>query len=135
MKMSNRIGSQSSSRYFGKQSSVLAKEQVETEFNLTRDKYRRGELPLAEYRSWLKTMILRDTQGRVWTIGAKTGRWYRREGKQWVADTPEDSLALYVFNKYGDARRPSASIAYCRRCGSVLRPQAKFCSQCGTPRR
>lgn len=52
-------------------------------------KYVSGEWSLEEYAVGLGKVIVRDTSGGEWTIGATSGEWYRREaGSQWVRTEP-----------------------------------------------
>jgi len=50
-----------------------------------------GRLSDQELREGLSSLTLRDDQGRLWSLGAESGAWYRQEGNAWVRDDPAHS--------------------------------------------
>ncbi len=93
---------------------------VETAFQSLRRQFREKEISRREFIDRLKKLRLRDSQGRFWMIGAKSGNWYFFDGRDWVISDPpsEDSgrakcLSCGWENEGGtDA---------CVRCGESLR--------------
>jgi hypothetical protein len=47
----------------------------------------------AQFDAALKNMMVRDAQGRHWTLGAKDGRWYMHDGRAWVLANPPIATA------------------------------------------
>jgi hypothetical protein len=106
--------------------------------------YERGSVSRGQYAAWLSSFLLTDRQGNLWTIGAGSGGWYRREASGWVRDTPVGPLFPLVGEAQeapavgstdpqsgaGDTPRKQAG-PLCGRCGQELRPEDRFCSQCG----
>jgi hypothetical protein len=134
----------------GSQTQGASAGQVRTHFDLIHEEYKQGRLAPEHYRDLLKALVLRDTEGRLWTIGTKSIKWYRREGRRWVEGIPSGPLVFDASKQQtGDSKRgtsgapaarpdppPQGSITiYCRACGRMLRPETKFCNKCGTPRR
>jgi len=57
-------------------------------FGALRDSYDTGRLDARSFGLALRDLRVIDTEGYQWTIGATTGRWYRRnqqEGGQWMS--------------------------------------------------
>lgn len=52
-----------------------------------------GRLSDQELREGLSSMTLRDEKGRLWSLGAESGAWYRQEGDAWVRDAPSPPMA------------------------------------------
>ena len=42
----------------------------------------------AQFDAAQKNLMLRDAQGRHWTLGAKDGKWYMHDGRAWVLANP-----------------------------------------------
>jgi hypothetical protein len=49
---------------------------VESEFIQLRKDYQKEKITEREFKDRLKQLRLTDKNGRCWTIGAKTGKWY-----------------------------------------------------------
>ncbi|MBC7317628.1 MAG: hypothetical protein H5T70_14495, partial [Chloroflexi bacterium] len=47
-----------------------------------------GALSDEEYLAQVERLMLRDADGRWWTIGARTGKWYVSQGGAWVEAEP-----------------------------------------------
>ena len=58
--------------------------------------FHRGAFSKEEYQDFLLTLVAADRQGTLWTIGAATGKWYRKDGDRWVEGEPPDELYLPV---------------------------------------
>ena len=53
-----------------------------------REQFDAGEINEEEFKEELESLQLKDEQGRYWTIGAQTGKWYFYDGRRWVEETP-----------------------------------------------
>ena len=42
----------------------------------------------AQFDTAQRNLMVRDAQGRHWTLGAKDGKWYMHDGNAWVLATP-----------------------------------------------
>ena len=71
-----------------------------------------SEIGARLYRTLRPALVAWDDQGASWTVGTKTGTWYRLEGGTWIARMPPARLFLdeIVFQKLIDlqAAFPSA---------------------------
>lgn len=47
----------------------------------------------AQFDAALKNLMVRDAQGRHWTLGAKDGKWYMHDGRAWVLANPPIATA------------------------------------------
>jgi hypothetical protein len=89
---------------------------VEREFKQLRDEFKRKRLSEPDFKKKLKELRLQDKDGRFWTIGAQTGRWYYFDGNDWTESKPpslEDKRAI------------------CVRCGFENDLENEACSYCG----
>lgn len=51
-----------------------------------------GTITEEEFEVQVRNLLLRDDEGRYWTIGAQTEKWYRYEAGEWVQDSPPPTL-------------------------------------------
>jgi hypothetical protein len=58
--------------------------EAEEQFKKLKAQFDAGMLPEPKFKSELEELMIRDEQGRWWTIGYETGLWYRHDGKNWV---------------------------------------------------
>ena len=104
--------------------------EVETAFQVLRQRFREREISRREFIDQLKKLRLRDDQGRFWMIGAQTGRWYYFDGREWVeAVPPAEAAAKPKCYACGLENEPGA--AACSRCGESLERTAALCPNCG----
>ncbi|MBI5051974.1 MAG: hypothetical protein HZB52_01750 [Chloroflexi bacterium] len=47
----------------------------------------------AQFDAAIKNLMVRDAQGRHWTLGAKDGKWYMHDGRAWVLANPPVATA------------------------------------------
>jgi hypothetical protein len=104
--------------------------EVESAFQVLRQRFRDGEISRREFIDQLKKLRLRDDEGRFWMIGAQTGRWYFFDGREWVqAEPPAESPVRRKCYACGlDNEEGSAT---CVRCGESLERTAALCPNCG----
>lgn len=62
--------------------------QVEEEFFRLRGQFAVGRISAQEYDEALRHLQVRDAEGRVWMLGANSGRWYYTTSPQWVEGEP-----------------------------------------------
>ncbi len=89
---------------------------VEDQYFLLRGKLDAGRLTGEQFADALKKLMLQDAQGRYWTIGADSGKWYVHDGQSWSPWNPPE---------------PDGVRGVCASCGQVLGSSAAFCSNCG----
>jgi LysM repeat protein len=61
---------------------------LQRRYDELREQFDAGDISEEKFREELEGLQLRDEQGRYWTIGAQTGKWYRFDGRTWVEETP-----------------------------------------------
>ncbi len=104
---------------------------VEIAFHGLRRQYRRREISRREFIDRLKKLRLRDEQGRFWMIGARTGKWYYFDGRDWVrADPPPAERKKVKCYSCGLENEPGEE--FCERCGESLVEKEPVCPNCGT---
>ena len=69
-------------------STSISASEVMAFFQGLRYGYHTGDLSLNDFRNALHDLVFRDIEGNLWTIGASSGKWYRRLGNQWVIGIP-----------------------------------------------
>ncbi len=63
-------------------------QKAEDEFFLLRGKLQAGRITREQFDLAVKGLTIQDDQGRYWTIGGNTGKWYVHDGRAWVEATP-----------------------------------------------
>ena len=71
---------------------------MRTLFYAVWNEYSNGRLTIDRVRSFLQKLVMYDAEGNVWTIGARSGKWYRRVGDGWVEDEPRGPLTPAQLN-------------------------------------
>jgi len=102
--------------------------EIEVYFNILCEGFQKGELTFNELRDELKDIMLYDEDAVLWTIGAKSGKWYRREGEKWITGTPEGPL----YSAYRVEEKLSAISRTCPKCDKLVDSEYRFCPYCGT---
>lgn len=124
---------------------------VEKEFLHLKDEFDRKRLSESDFKKRLKDLRLQDQEGRFWTIGAQTGKWYYFDGNDWVEEKPpslQDKRAICVQcgfendlenescvycgesliggGREGEEEEPFS----CPKCGRKLDKYSFFCPDC-----
>jgi hypothetical protein len=126
----------------GKRRTLTAR-QARILYDLIMQDYRAGKLKREDCRALLDTMLFRDRDGEIWTIGAKSGNWFRRDGDRWVEETPSGPLRYISIAERppAPAGKPASASAVasspapaiCAHCGTPIIPGTRFCTRCGAP--
>jgi RNA polymerase subunit RPABC4/transcription elongation factor Spt4 len=129
---------------------------VEKEFLHLRDEFHRKRLSEPDFKKKLKELRLQDKDGRFWTIGAQTGKWYCFDGDDWLEAKPpslEEKRAICVHCGYENDLENQACIYCgenlisedieerneietgpeefsCPKCGRILDKYSLFCPDC-----
>ncbi len=61
---------------------------VEQQIQVLRRRYTAGSLTGDQLRAELRKLMIADDSGNWWMIGMESDRWYRYDGKDWIAATP-----------------------------------------------
>jgi hypothetical protein len=124
---------------------------VEKEFKQLRDEFKRKRLSEPDFKKKLKELRLQDKDGRFWTIGAQTGKWYYFDGNDWTESKPpslQDKRAICVHCGFendleneacsycGESLMESKELEgeeefTCPTCGKNLDKYSFFCPDCG----
>ena len=106
--------------------------------------YASGHIDERQARLFMHGIMAGDYQGNLWTVGTRTGRWYRKKGETWVEDRPSGSLFLAVPEKNlaemqaqlaelkMELEIRASRVKKCLKCGSDLSADSRFCRKCGT---
>jgi predicted RNA-binding Zn-ribbon protein involved in translation (DUF1610 family) len=97
---------------------------VEKEFQQLRDEFNRKRLSEPDFKKKLKELRLQDQDGRFWTIGAQTGKWYCFDGNDWIEAKPpslQDKRAICVHCGFENDLENEA----CAYCGETLKVRAE----------
>jgi hypothetical protein len=110
---------------------------AEKEFQLLRDEFNRKRLSEPDFKKKLKELRLQDQDGKFWTIGAQTGKWYCFDGDDWIESKPpslQDKRAICVHCGFENDLENEA----CAYCGESLKVRGEegeeeefSCPNCG----
>mgnify|MGYP000142831343 CR=1 FL=1 len=99
------------------------------------DAYRRGLFTFREFSQALNALRFIDADKNIWTIGSKSGKWYKLRGTEWIEDQPTGLMAsvdeMLWYDHIKKLEEPEGNI--CRECGRKLDKDSRFCSNCATP--
>ena len=63
-------------------------QELQRHYDELREQFDADQISEEEFREEIEGLQIQDEQGRYWTIGAQSGKWYRFDGRQWVQETP-----------------------------------------------
>lgn len=92
--------------------------------------FHQKKISRTEFIQQLKSLRLKDEDGRFWMIGAKSGDWYYYDGEEWIQSNPpslQEGKAICIH--CGFENRLDAAV--CVRCGEDLIEKEAFCPDCG----
>lgn len=67
--------------------------EVEQSVQDLRQQFAQGQISRAQLEAELKRLLVLDEQGRWWTLGVDSKRWYRFDGREWVPDVPPQTAS------------------------------------------
>lgn len=85
------------------------------------------KLTFNEFKEEMKDVMLVDRDSTLWTIGAGSGAWYRREEDNWIRSIPSEEL-FSVHNIIKDMTRTTRE---CPSCHNRVPQDYRFCPHCG----
>jgi ribosomal protein L40E len=98
---------------------------VEKAFVKLKGKFRRGKVSRQKFLDGLKKLRFKDDEGRFWMIGARSGKWYFFDGRDWIESNPSALKETKAICRYcGFANRVGAET--CTHCGGNLRKKVKL---------
>jgi len=103
---------------------------VEREFENLKKEFRQEKISRLEFIERLKSLRLKDEDGRFWMIGAQSGDWYYYDGQNWIQSNPpsfQEGKAICIH--CGFENKLEAEV--CVRCGENLVGKEAFCPECG----
>lgn len=89
---------------------------IEKEFEKLKKRYWLQEISQQEFKEELKKLQVRDSEGRLWMIGSRSGRWYYFDGRNWIRSEPRYDEGIKKI---------------CRHCGFENRAESRSCIRCG----
>lgn len=103
---------------------------IEIEFHQLREEFQKKKISGPEFRKRLKALRIQDKEGRFWTIGARSGKWYYFDGRAWIPGNPpslQDKKAICIHCGFeNDLENES-----CAACGGPLKDETSSCPKCG----
>ncbi|MCB9436819.1 MAG: transglycosylase domain-containing protein [Anaerolineales bacterium] len=67
--------------------------EVEQSVQSLRQQFAEGRITRSQLEGELRRLMVLDDQGRWWTLGVDSSRWYRYDGREWIPDTPPQTGA------------------------------------------
>jgi hypothetical protein len=90
--------------------------EVEKAFAKLKLKFRRGKISRQKFIGDLEKLRLKDNEGKVWMIGARSSKWYYFDGKDWIQSDPTLITEIKTI---------------CLNCGFANRAEEETCADCG----
>lgn len=103
---------------------------VANELESLRKDFREKRISRTDFIQRLKSLRLKDGEGRFWMIGIQSGKWYYYDGERWIQSNPpslQEGKAICIH--CGFENRLEAAV--CVRCGENLIENEVFCPDCG----
>lgn len=105
-------------------------EEIENQFQELKRKFKQKKISEREFRYRLKKLRLNSPDGKCWTIGARSGKWYYYDGDRWIeADPPslQQGKAICIYCGFENDIRSE----FCEYCGGRLETTKAKCPKCG----
>lgn len=109
----------------------LSFDEVQASFDALKKKLQDGEISRQSFIEEIKKLRLKDEQGRFWTIGIQTGKWYFFDGKDWLQADPPSQKDKMICVFCGFENKLEAET--CARCGGIKGEESSVCPTCGGP--
>ncbi len=104
---------------------------VQSAFDQLKKRLQNGEISRQSFIEDIKKLRLKDDQGRFWTIGLQTGKWYYFDGKDWLQAEPPGQKEKMICVFCGFENKLEAEV--CARCGGIKGEEPNVCPTCGGP--
>ncbi|MBN1940486.1 MAG: hypothetical protein JW843_12935, partial [Candidatus Aminicenantes bacterium] len=124
-------GLQASDQPVNETKADLTFDNVQTAFDELKMLLQKGEISRQSFIEEIKKLRLKDDQGRFWTIGLKTGKWYYFDGKDWLQAEPPSQKEKMICVFCGFENKLEADV--CARCGGNMGEEPDVCPNCGGP--
>jgi len=92
---------------------------VKEKFNDLINSYENEEISKEELKKSLRELMVRDSEGKLWSLGEKSGHWYYLEEGKWKRGIPQEEI---------DEEKEGKK---CPNCGFLNPSGAKLCGNCG----
>ena len=105
-------------------------EEIEGQFQELKKKFKQKQISEREFRYRLKKLRLDAPDGRCWTIGARSGKWYYFDGDKWIeADPPslQQGKAICIYCGFENDIHSEV----CEYCGGSMDAKQIKCPECG----
>ena len=105
-------------------------EELEDTFEELKRKFRKKDISREDFIAQLKELRLED-DGRFWMIGAQSGKWYYKDGDNWIrSDPPSLQEGKAICIRCGYENELTAEV--CASCGgNLIERERNYCSKCG----
>jgi len=104
---------------------------VQESFERLKKRFQNREISQQGFIDEIKKLCLKDDQGRFWTIGVQTGKWYYFDGKDWLHADPPGQNEKMICAFCGFENKLDAEV--CARCGGIKGEEPSVCPTCGGP--
>lgn len=104
---------------------------VQESFEKLKKRFQNREISRQGFIDEIKKLCLKDDQGRFWTIGVQTGKWYYFDGKDWLHADPPGQNEKMICAFCGYENKIEAEV--CARCGGIKGEEPSSCPTCGGP--
>jgi hypothetical protein len=105
---------------------------LEEAFEELKEKFRKKDISREEFIDQLRELRLKDDEGRFWVIGAQSGKWYYKDGNNWIHSDPPslaEGKAICIYCGYEN----ELTAEVCASCsGNLNKSNKNYCSKCGT---
>ncbi|MBN1369592.1 MAG: zinc ribbon domain-containing protein [Dehalococcoidaceae bacterium] len=118
-------------RRFLQESAEVTPGLVELLFETASERYQSGHLTGDNFKDITRDLFFEDFSGNKWSMGIKSGSWYRRENRDWLPAVPPAKL-IWRLSSSKTSNNPGSK--FCNQCGAAVNPHQKFCTGCGRQR-
>jgi hypothetical protein len=123
-------------------------DELQKQFVELKRMFREQAISETDFKERLKSLQLKDKEGRKWTIGVQTGKWYYFDDEQWIEAVPpslQDKKAICIYcgcendleneacMRCGGPMEDEEEVKTCPECGDKIHPKLDYCLQCEKP--
>ena len=66
--------------------------EIMTYFYFLCREYHKGRITLEEVKMVLSKLFFKDEKADIWTLGIRSGKWYKRKKNKWIPGLPYGKL-------------------------------------------